>query len=259
MDWQRCCPIPLMPDLPRSQIKCAAVRCCPVTLIRCGDRAMACQAFSSLMALWIGEALRMRSVALVALSGGSTPRVGFELLALQEVDWSRVHVLLADDRIVPLDHIDSNWRTLRSALLDKIDIPEANLHPYPTHKVDQAGWHTHFLNGFAGGNLGKHLKLDVAHLGLGNDGHTASLLPGDTDTLLSTSDFALTRAYKSHRRVTMTVPTLRRARRVIWFVTGGSKAVAVQKLATRDESIPASAVDAAACVILGDRDALRLC
>jgi 6-phosphogluconolactonase len=187
----------------------------------------------------VGEAARRaieaRGRFSLALSGGNSPLRMFELLADQEIDWARTDVFQVDERIAPDGDDDRNHTQmlehLPSAAIER-------LRPMPVTDDDLD---------VAAGRYGEMLPdhLDVVHLGLGPDGHTASLVPGDPVLEVRDRRIALTGGeYQGRRRMTMTYPALGDARRVFWLVDAGKEDV-VGKLLAHDRSIPAGRVDAA--------------
>ncbi len=190
------------------------------------------------LATEIGWAIRRRGTATFAMSGGTTPWAMLAALARHPIDWGLVHLFQVDERAVGDDDDARSWKHTREALVDAIDIPAANLHPIPIG-VDLEGAAREYsatIQHVAGG------VLDVVHLGLGDDGHTASLVPGDP--VLSVTDrlAAPTAEYRGARRVTLTYPALAAAARIVWLVDGAAKADALQRLVAGDDSIPAGRV-----------------
>lgn len=157
----------------------------------------------------------------LAVSGGTTPRRMFALLAAMDLPWERVHLWQVDERIAP----DGDASRNLTMLVDTGLAAKVVLHAMP---VDPLGEYA-------------PPALDLVHLGLGADGHTASLVPGDV-ALDAPGDVALTGVYQGRRRMTLTFAALRRARRVLWVVTGADKADALAKLVAGDPSIVASRV-----------------
>jgi 6-phosphogluconolactonase len=174
----------------------------------------------------IAAALRAGSRTLV-LAGGSTPRRCYELLARLDVQWGRVTVLFGDERCVPPDHPDSNYKMAREALLDQVA-------PATVHRIagelgpdDAAAEYSRTVAGLA--------PLDVVVLGIGEDGHTASLFPGHPEVDAKGWAIGVRNSPKPPpERVTLTLEALRGARRVIILATGAGKAPAVA-MAKRQE------------------------
>lgn len=175
------------------------------------------------------EAVEERGAFSVALSGGTTPRRVYELLASDEygarVDWPKVHVFFGDERTVPPDHADSNYRMAREALLSRVQIPTENVHRIEGlgDAAANASDYESVMRGFFGD--AEWPRFDLIFLGMGDDGHTASLFP-------ETSALAEARAWVAPNwveklgawRITLTAPAINAARRVVFLVTGASKA-----------------------------------
>lgn len=179
------------------------------------------------------EAVAARGRALVALAGGSTPRGTYHQLATEHVDavpWSSVHVFWGDERCVPGDHIKSNQRMARETLLDHVPVPEANVHPIPGElgpdkAAEVAERELRTVLGVPGTAL-PDTVFDLVLLGMGGDGHTASLFPGDDALDVDDRLLAPATAPPSadvSERVTITYPAIRRSRRAALLVAGASK------------------------------------
>ena len=175
------------------------------------------------------EAAEGRGAFSVALSGGTTPRRVYELLASDEyggrVGWPKVHVFFGDERTVPPDHADSNYRMAREALLSRVNIPAENVHRIEGvgDAVANASDYESVMRGFFGD--ASWPRFDLVFLGMGDDGHTASLFP-------ESSALEETRAWAAANwvdklgtwRITLSAPAINAARRVLFLVTGASKA-----------------------------------
>jgi 6-phosphogluconolactonase len=188
-----------------------------------------------------------RGRASLAISGGSSPWGLFAHLAERSVPWNDVRLFQVDERIVPLDHEARNWRRfLVNPLSRRIEHP--NRYPMPVEIEDAESAAREYEN-----TLRAHAEepptLDVVHLGLGEDGHTASLFAGDP--LLDVRDrwVGVSGEYQGHARLSLTLPTLNRARCIVWFVVGASRAPALDRLLGADVSTPAGRVrqDRAVC------------
>jgi 6-phosphogluconolactonase len=174
----------------------------------------------------------------VALSGGSTPHALYELLAeapfRETIDWSRVHLFWGDERFVPADHPDSNFRMAREAFIGRVPIPAENVHPIPTEGGDPeacAAQYEETLRRFFAPLEGEVPSFDLILLGLGADGHTASLFPGSP--ALGEDHRLVLAAYVQKLdawRLTLTPPILRGARHVIFLVCGPDKAATLQEV-----------------------------
>jgi 6-phosphogluconolactonase len=177
-----------------------------------------------------------------AVSGGHTPWEMFRELASEEVPWEAVVVYQVDERVAPADDPDRNLQHLTAALGSN----GARIEAMPVDDGDLDAAARSY-----GSRLPAH--FDLVHLGLGGDGHTASLVPGDA--VLSVTDrlVAVTQPYQGRRRMTLTYPCLARARQLVWLVTGEDKKSALVKLLAGDPSIPAGRVEADASLVLADR------
>ena len=215
-------------------------------------------AVSRRAAAWIAEAARQaigqRDRFVLALSGGRTPWQMLRILAAEAIDWHKVHVMQVDERVAPADDPGRNLTHLRDALLVHAPIPAAQVYAMPVEDPDlaaAAGRYGRLLAGVAGAPP----VLDLVQLGLGTDGHTASLVPGDAALEIGGADVAVTAAYKGRRRMTLTFPIINRARRILWLVTGEDKAEAVTRLVEGDLSLPAGRVRREPALLLADRAA----
>jgi 6-phosphogluconolactonase len=199
-------------------------------------------------------AVAARGSCTLALSGGRTPWVMLRALQHEDVPWHRLQILQVDERVAPADSPDRNLRHLRESLLAGAPLPPDNLHPMPVEERDLAAAATRYartLETLAGAPP----TLDVAHLGLGPDGHTASLVPGDPVLEVTDAWVGLTRPYQQHQRMTLTYPVLNRARAVLFVVTGDEKADALLRLSRRDPSIPAGRIENRSVTVLADQAA----
>src|SRR5438128_6917826 len=190
----------------------------------------------------------------MAVSGGHTPWLMLRALAGDALPWSEVHVLQVDERVAPAGDPDRNLTHLRDRLLDRAPLAPDHVHPMPVEAADldrAAEQYGRTLQAVAGSPP----VLDLVHLGLGADGHTASLVPGDPVLDVAAADVALTGIYQGRRRMTLTYPILDRARRVLWLVAGVEKAAALHRLQAGDASIPAGMVRQDTALVFADRGA----
>lgn len=187
----------------------------------------------------------------LALSGGSTPWAMLEILAGLDVPWPHVHLLQVDERAAEDGHPDRNWTRIEDSFLGRVGIPREQCYAMPVGRTaagdeapaDSAAAYDESLRRACGASQGEAPTLDIVQLGLGGDGHTASLVPGDDVLEVTDADIAWTRrAYQGRRRMTMTYPLIDRARSRLWLVAGAGKASAVRRLLAADESIPAGRV-----------------
>jgi 6-phosphogluconolactonase len=189
-----------------------------------------------------------------AVSGGHTPWLMLRVLAAADVPWPAVHVVQVDERIAPAGDPDRNLTHLRASLLDHAPLAAAHVHAMPveTRDVDAAAaQYAATLERIAESPP----VLDLTHLGLGADGHTASLVPGDLALGASHADVAVTAVYRGRRRMTLTYPLINRSRRILWVVTGRDKAPMLARLLGADTSIPAGRVRREPAVVIADRAA----
>lgn len=191
------------------------------------------------------DAVAARGSFLFAVSGGHTPWEMFAELASEKVPWENVVIYQVDERVAPADDPDRNLAHLRQAL----GSAPAQVRPMPVEEADLDEAAAAY-----GALLPEH--FDLVHLGLGPDGHTASLVPGDP--VLSVTDrlVALTQPYQARVRMTLTYPALARASQLLWLVTGADKKEPLAKLLAGDTSIPGGRVEAAASLVMADQTAV---
>jgi 6-phosphogluconolactonase len=200
------------------------------------------------------NAVAERGQCALAFSGGATPGRAFRALAGEDVPWDRVHLFQVDERVAPSGDPERNYLNLKVALIDRIAIPSANIHPMPVEEEDlDAGARRYeaILRGIAG----TPPVLDLVQLGLGEDGHTASLFPGDAALQVIDADVAASGLHKGWRRMTLTFPAIDRARCILWLVTGSGKSETLGRLRAGDRSIPAGRVRGDRAVLLADTSA----
>jgi len=202
-------------------------------------------------------AIAARGRACLAFSGGRTPWKMLRALAAETLPWHDVHVFQTDERAVPPDDPARTLSQLRDVLLSRVPLPPQHLHPMPVMEGDLAAAARRYaatLEQIAGAPA----RLDLVHLGLGADGHTASLVPGDPVLDVRDADVAVSGPYQGHPRMTLTYPALNRARAILWLVTGTEKAEVLPRLCAADTAIPAGRVNPDHATIIADRDAARL-
>lgn len=192
----------------------------------------------------------------IGLAGGSTPRPAYEVLRDLTVPWDRVTAWMTDERHVPLDHPDSNAGMVRRALFDHVP---ATLHtvPFRENPNDAALEYEDTLRGFMGTRFGP-LEPGLVILGIGPDGHTASLFPGSPALHEESRDYVANWVQdQTAWRLTATLPLLARARRILFIVSGGSKAEIVAEILEHGSNHPAALVNRSArdSVWLLDREA----
>jgi 6-phosphogluconolactonase len=195
-----------------------------------------------------------RGSFVMAVSGGHTPWMMLRDLAVVEMPWKAVQVVQVDERLAPAGDPDRNLTHLRESLLSHAPLRFEQIHAMPVEAPDlnaAAEQYAQTLRSLAGSPP----VLDLVHLGMGPDGHTASLVPGDPVLNIDDRDVAVTGIYQGRRRMTLTYPAINRARRVLWLVTGGEKTGMLTRLKAGDTSIPAGRIRADHAVVLADRAA----
>ena len=201
------------------------------------------------------SAVAARGRFVMAVSGGHTPWIMLRVLAKEDLPWKNIHIVQVDERVAPAGHPDRNLTHLRESLLgDHSPIPPEQIHAMPVDSPnleDAARQYGAVLTELAGSPA----TLDLVHLGLGPDGHTASLVPGDPVLNVSDRDVALTGIYQGRRRMTLTYPVINRARCILWLATGSEKIGMLLRLRQSDPSIPAGRVCQERAVIFADRAA----
>jgi 6-phosphogluconolactonase len=193
----------------------------------------------------------------LAVSGGHTPWVMLRALSKMQVPWKHVHILQVDERVAPAGDPERNFTHLRESLLDHAPLPATHIHAMPVESTDLVAAASRYADSLRE-LAGAPPTLDLVHLGLGPDGHTASLVPGDPVVDVTDADVALTGVYMGRRRMTLTYRTINRARRLLWLVTGEEKARMLVRLRDGDPSIPAGRVRQDSALVLADRAAAAI-
>jgi 6-phosphogluconolactonase len=199
-------------------------------------------------------AIAARGAAIIAISGGETPWGMLRALVSLSIDWPALHVLQVDERVAPDDDPRRNLIRLRDILVAHGPLPVSRLHAMSvTGDSPDAGAaaYAELLQRLAG----RPPQLDVVQLGLGADGHTASLFSGDA-ALDTDADVAVTGEYAGTRRMTLTLPTLSRARLRVWLVTGSGKRHALEELVRGDGTSPAGRVERSHSCVVTDQSSL---
>jgi 6-phosphogluconolactonase len=206
---------------------------------------------AALIAAEARQAVAVRGRFIMAVSGGHTPWVMLAALAKEDVPWASVHIFQVDERVAPEGHADRNLTYLRASLLENAPLPAGQIYAMPVEMPDlqaAAAKYADALQIIAG----TPPVLDLVHLGLGPDGHTASLVPGDPVLDVTDRDVAVTGVYQGRNRLTLTYPVINRARLILWLVTGGEKVPMFKRLQAADPSIPAGRVLQNNAVLLAD-------
>jgi 6-phosphogluconolactonase len=210
------------------------------------------RAAAEFIAARLVRAIGERGHATFAISGGRSPWGMLNQLARQDVPWDKVHVFQVDERFVPLDDEARNWARFGETELAQ-RIAAQNRHPMPVEREPEAA-----AIEYAGEimmNTGAPAILDVVQLGLGKDGHTASLFAGDPLLTERDRDVAVSQPYQGNRRLTLTLPAMNRARFVVWFVVGADRKNAATRLFNDDPAIPASLIQRDNATCFTDADA----
>jgi 6-phosphogluconolactonase len=197
------------------------------------------------------RAVAERGRFVLAVSGGTTPWQMLRLLSTEQLPWQAVHIVQVDERIAPAGDADRNLTHLRESLKAAGSLPPENIHAMPVEQADLAAaakQYAALLRKLAGSPP----VIDLVHLGLGPDGHTASLVPDDPVLDVTNADVALTGVYQGRRRMTLTYPVLNAAREILWLATGASKAEMLARLVAADKSIPAGRVRQENATVLAD-------
>jgi 6-phosphogluconolactonase len=187
----------------------------------------------------------------MAVSGGKTPWQMLRALAKEDVPWNAVHVVQVDERIAPYGDADRNLTHLHESLLENAPLRPGQIHAMPVESEDldaAAAAYGNMLTSLCGSPA----VIDLVHLGLGPDGHTASLIPGDPVLSVMDRDIAMTGVYQNRRRMTLTYPIINRARQILWLVTGADKTGPLVQLRASDPAIPGGRVEQARATVLAD-------
>jgi 6-phosphogluconolactonase len=198
------------------------------------------------------SAITARGKFLLALSGGKSPWKTIHALAKEPVDWAHVHVFQVDERVAPEGHPDRNLTSLREILLTQTPIREDQIHAMPVDDEDLEEAAAHYADTMRA-VAGSPPIFDVVNLGLGSDGHTASLLPGDPALEVDNRDVAITEPHFGRTRMTLTFPAINRARHIVWIVTGEEKGKMVKRLQKADPTIPAGRIRQEHATLLVDK------
>jgi 6-phosphogluconolactonase len=201
------------------------------------------------------EAIEARGRFLFAVSGGHTPWVMLRALAVAQIPWPAVRVFQVDERVAPAGHADRNLTHLKESLLEHAPLGPEQILAMPVEAEDLDRAAAEYAQTLER-ECGSPAVLDLVHLGLGPDGHTASLVPGDPVLKVCDKDVAVTGPYQGRRRMTLTYPAINRARQVLWVVTGAEKVQMLQRLLHCDADIPAGRVERERSLVLADAAAV---
>jgi 6-phosphogluconolactonase len=201
-------------------------------------------------------AVASRGRFVIAVSGGRTPWLMLNALSSKGIPWQSVHFVQVDERVAPEGHSDRNLTHIRESLRDA-SLRLEQVHAMPVEAPDLQVAAARYLSTLQE-IAGTPPILDLVHLGLGPDGHTASLVPQDPVLDTTDTDVAVTSIYQGRRRMTMTYPIINRSRRILWVVTGSEKVESLGRLRKGDSTIPAGRVLRDHALVVADRAAAGL-
>jgi 6-phosphogluconolactonase len=187
----------------------------------------------------------------MAVSGGSNPWQILRVLVKENVPWNKFHLVQVDERVAPSGHADRDLTHLRECFFTNAMISKDHIYAMPVESSDldsAAKQYAVLLSKIAG----KIPALDLVLLGLGADGHTASLIPGDPVLQMEDSDVGITGVYLGRKRMTLTYPIINRAQNILWVVTGAAKAPMLKRMLNADPSIPAGLICQDNAYVLAD-------
>ncbi len=219
------------------------------------DAKTTAQKAAEIIAGFAEEQIHLRGTFSLAISGGSTPWKMLRQLADINIAWGKIKLFQTDERIAPDGDPQRNLTQIEANLLQHTVLKPNQVQAMPVAQTDlnlAVKNYTQLLKKFCGNPP----ILDLIHLGLGEDGHTASLLPGDPG-LNSQKPVTITNEYHGHRRMTLTYPTINTARNRLWVVTGSNKQSMLERLYHGDETIPAGLVERNNTIILADKNAAQ--
>lgn len=209
---------------------------------------------AAIIAVEARSAIADRGRFIFAVSGGTTPWLMLRALADEQVEWNKVHLVQVDERLAPAGHSERNLTHITESLLSHAPIPPEHVHAMPVESSDLVSAAKRYAETLA--QIAESPPvLDLVHLGLGPDGHTASLIPGDPVLTVTDRDVALTGEYQGRRRMTLTYPIINRSRCILWLVTGEGKAERLRQLRDADPSIPAGKINQYKAIVLADHAA----
>ena len=218
------------------------------------DAASAANIAAAEVARTCADAVAIRGQALVAFSGGETPWLMLRELCHFDLPWQKIFVAQVDERVASRGDARRNFTRLEQILVREGPLPPGQLLPMPVESEELAMAATDY-QAVLETRGGMPLQLDLVQLGLGTDGHTASLVPGDAVLHVNDRDVAVTSDYQGLRRMTLTLPAINRTRRRLWLVTGASKNARLGELLAGAGDTPATAVSRDNAVVVADESA----
>jgi 6-phosphogluconolactonase len=202
------------------------------------DASAAAQVAAGHLAQCVRARIKSTGRSVIALSGGRTPLAMLQQLAILELPWPALHVMQTDERIAPHGDAHRNLTFIEQILVERGPLPRLNMHAMPVEAADLTAAARDY-QGLLESLCGTPAVLDVVHLGIGADGHTASLVPGDALLEVSTRDVGISVPYQGFRRMTLTVPAINRSRDILWLIAGSDKAARVAELVHGAGTTPA--------------------
>jgi len=218
------------------------------------DADLAARRAATIIAGEARKAFALRGCFIFAVSGGKTPWKMLHALTNEDVPWEEMHIIQVDERFAPEGHPDRNLTHLRESLLGYAPILPERIHAMRVEEKDPeaaAADYARTIRDIAGSPA----IIDVIHLGLGSDGHTASLIPGDPVLDVTDRNVAPAGIYQGRQRLTLTYPLINRARKILWLITGTEKREMLQRLLDKDLSIPAGRISQEHAIVLADKEA----
>jgi 6-phosphogluconolactonase len=215
------------------------------------DATNVAQEAASFIAAEARAAVAQRGRFVMAVSGGKTPWIMLRALATEKVPWEKIHIFQVDERIAPAGSADRNLTHLQESLLSYVPLQPEQIYAMPVEEADSgvaAKKYAHLIESVTGFPV----LFDLVHLGLGPDGHTASLIPEDSVLKVIDRDVAITGVYQNHQRMTLTYPAINRSRKILWVVTGAEKTEALRHLLNRETSIPGGVVQQSRATLFAD-------
>jgi len=220
-------------------------------VLRFTSAAEAAEAAAQHVASCAARAMAERGQFTLALSGGSTPWPMLALLSEMDLDWSTMHLFQVDERRALEGDGARNLTHTRSHFTDRVGMAESRIHAMPVMAENFAAGAQEYAATLRQ-VCGEPAVLDLVHLGMGGDGHTASLLPGDGLLGEAQADVGITGVYQGHRRMSLTFPAINRSRDIIWLVNGSDKSTMLQRMISQDRSIPAGRIEQARATVFTD-------
>jgi 6-phosphogluconolactonase len=203
------------------------------------------------------EAVAARGRFVLAVSGGKEPWPMYRQLASMDLPWDKLFVVQVDERVAPRGHAERNFTPLEATLLQPTGMPKENVEPMPVEESEDLEIGAARYAGMLVRLAGAPPVIDLVHLGVGTDGHTASLVPGDAVLDVRDSEVAVSGVYQGRRRMTLTFPAINRARRRLWYVVGEAKASVLARLVAADAAVPCGRIAQENTILVADAAAGR--